>query len=75
MLSVTATQLRKDLFHCLERLALGETIAILWHGEEVGRLVPKESKQWRTRLKNKARLAVPEDQAFTPLDDLWKDYV
>ena len=38
------------------------------------RIIPIKKQNWRSRTKNKPRLKTTPEEAFAPLEDLWKDY-
>lgn len=74
MTSITATDLRSRLFDVLKEVSKGGVVAIRLNGKEVGRLVPARGKDWRHQLTVKAKMRLPADKAFAPLDDLWEEY-
>ncbi|MGE5342866.1 MAG: type II toxin-antitoxin system Phd/YefM family antitoxin [Candidatus Omnitrophota bacterium] len=74
MISVTAANLKSHLFEYLARVSEGETISVQRDGEEVAVIVPGHKENWRNKLKIKAKLLVPPDSAFAPLEDIWENY-
>lgn len=75
MTVVSATKLRNNLFEFLARVSKGETITIRRNGEDVGMIVPAKKVDWQDNMTVKAKLLVPPDQAFSPMDDIWEDYL
>lgn len=75
MTVVSATKLRNHLFEFLAMVSKGETITIQRNGEDVGIIVPARKEDWQDKMTVKAKLLVPSDQAFSPMDDLWEDYI
>ena len=75
MITITATKLRNNLFEFLARVSKGETISVQRNGEEVARIIPAKKKDWRDNVSTRARLLVPADEAFAPMEDIWEDYI
>ena len=75
MVTMTASQLRKELFTALRLVSGGEPVTVKWKGQEVARLMPVPSSDWRESVRDKPRLLVPPDEAFAPMDDVWQEYV
>lgn len=75
MLTVSATNLRKDLFNYLDRVASGEIIVIQRNSQEVARLVPTGGGNWRDRMSVKAKLLVSAEELIQPLEDVWEAYL
>jgi len=75
MLTMTASQLRKELFHALERVVHGETVEVKWKGTKVARLTPVSAEDWREGVSEQPRLLCPPDEAFAPLEDVWEEHV
>ena len=75
MVTVTATNLRKNLFQYLDRVAAGETIIIQRNDHEVARLVTTTPRNWRTGLQQELTLLVDVDTLMQPLDDVWEAYI
>ncbi len=74
MKKITATELRGDLFNILGKVKNGESMSVILNGFEVAMIVPTRRKNWRSGMKGKSKLLVPADEAFKPIDDIWKDY-
>lgn len=75
MIKVTATKLRKNLFHYLDQASAGEIIVIQRNNKEVARLVAVPQHDWREEMKTQIEFLVPEDELIAPIDDIWEDYV
>lgn len=75
MIVVSATKLRSNLFEFLSKVAGGETLTIQRNGEDVAIVTPPKIKNWRDNRKTKAKLLVPPEEAFAPLEDVWEDYL
>ncbi|MCP5053211.1 MAG: type II toxin-antitoxin system prevent-host-death family antitoxin [bacterium] len=75
MIKVNATTLRKNIFELLAKVSEGESITIQRNGEEVAMLVPTQKEDWREKMKVKPKFLVPPEEAFTPVDDGWEDYL
>jgi len=75
MLTMTASQLRKELFHALDRVSQGETVEVRWKGAKVAHLTPASRGDWREGMGEQPRLACSPEEAFAPLDDLWEGHV
>lgn len=75
MLTVSATNLRKDLFNYLDKVASGEVIVIQRNSQEVARLVPTGKGNWRDKMTAKVRLLVSAEELIQPLEDVWEAYV
>lgn len=78
MTTITATNLRANLFEILERISKkGEAFLIKWNNNEVAELNPKKKKRpWQDNIKIKPKILTknPMD-AFAPLDDVWEGYI
>ncbi len=74
MIEVSATRLRNNLFELLDRVAKGESITVQRNGEKVAVVIPAKEGDWRDKMKIKAELLVPPDEAFAPMEDVWEDY-
>ncbi len=75
MIVVSATKLRNNLFEFLEKVFEGETIAVQRNGENVAVVIPPQKKDWRDKMRTKVKLMVPPDEAFTPMEDIWEEYL
>ena len=75
MLTVSATNLRKDLFNFLDKVASGEVIVIQRNSQEVARLVPTGQGNWREKMTAKVRLLVSAEEMIQPMEDVWEEYV
>jgi prevent-host-death family protein len=75
MIKVTATALRNNLFELLAKVSKGEFITIQRNGKEVAMIVPPRKNDWRESMKIKPKLLAPPEQAFSPLEDVWEDYL
>lgn len=75
MIKVTATKLRKDLFHYLDQALAGEIIVIQRNNKEVARLVAMPQQDWREKMKTQLRFLVPAEEIIQPIEDIWEDYI
>lgn len=75
MIKITATKLRKNLFHYLDRALAGEIIVIQRNNKEVARLVAMPQQDWREKMKTKLEFLVPTEELIQPIEDIWEDYV
>jgi prevent-host-death family protein len=75
MIVVSATKLRNNLFDFLARVSKGETITIQRNGEDVAIVVPPKKENWQDKMSVKAKLLVSPKEAFSPLEDIWEDYL
>ncbi len=75
MIKVTATKLRKDLFHYLDQALAGEIIIIQRNNKEVARLVAVPQQDWREKMKTQLEFLVPIEELIQPIEDIWEDYV
>ena len=79
MQTITATNLRQNVFQVLEATQNGETIIIKHRRREVARLVPAAKSapvdDWRSRMTESVEILVSQRQLREPLDDLWTDHV
>ncbi|RKZ52594.1 MAG: type II toxin-antitoxin system prevent-host-death family antitoxin [Candidatus Parabeggiatoa sp. nov. 3] len=75
MTVVSATQLKTHLFEYLEQVQNGDTIVIKRHKQEVARLIPSHSPDWRDRMRLQPKLNVSVDELIMPLSEIWEDYV
>ena len=74
MLTTSATNLRNNLFHYLEKVIHGETIIVYRNKKEVARLVPPNLTDWRDQVKTRMKLLVPPDEIIEPIEDIWREY-
>ncbi|MCI0470307.1 MAG: type II toxin-antitoxin system Phd/YefM family antitoxin [Candidatus Aminicenantes bacterium] len=74
MITVNETKLKNNLFEFLGQAVNGETISIRRNGKEIALLVPAKKKDWRDNIREKPKLLIPSDQAFSPMDEIWEDY-
>ena len=75
MTTITASELRRELFHALATVGAGTVLSVTLKGREVARLVPVPGRDWRQGMRFRPRLLVPVDQAFAPLTDDWEGYL
>jgi prevent-host-death family protein len=75
MITVSVTQLRKDLFSYLDKVESGEVIVIERNNQEVARLVPTAQVNWRRKMAVKVRPLVAPEELIQPVDDVWDEYV
>ncbi len=75
MITVSATQLRKNLFTYLDRAAAGERVLIQRNNEKVAHLVPITKTDWRDNMKVMPTLLVSPEELMEPLDDVWEAYL
>lgn len=75
MRTISATNLRNDLFNYLDKVAAGEVIIIQRNNQEVARLVPVAQGNWRDKMSVKARLLVSAEELIQPVEDVWEEYV
>jgi prevent-host-death family protein len=75
MRTVSATNLRNDLFNYLDIVESGEVIIIQRNNQEIARLVPTAQGNWRDKMNVKVKLLVPAEELIQPLDDVWEGYV
>jgi prevent-host-death family protein len=75
MITVSVTQLRKDLFSYLDKVESGEVIVVERNNREVARLVPTAQVNWRQKMTVKVRPLAPPEELIQPVDDLWDEYV
>lgn len=75
MRTISATNLRNDLFNYLDKVESGEVIIIQRNQQEVARLVPAAQANWREKMSVKMKLLVPVELLIQPLDDIWEGYV
>jgi prevent-host-death family protein len=74
MRTVSATNLRNDLFNYLDMVESGEVIIIQRNNQEVARLVPAAGGNWRDKMSTNVKLLVPAEELIQPLDDIWEEY-
>ena len=74
MITVSATQLRRNLFTYLDRAAAGERVLIQRNNEKVAHLVPIIKTDWRDNMKIMSELLVSPEELMEPLDDVWESY-
>ena len=75
MLKVSATKLRNNLFQYLDRVKAGEILIVCRNKNEVARLVPPQTQDWRKQMKVQPKLKVTPDELIQPIDDLWEKYL
>ncbi len=75
MNKITVTYLRKNIFDILTSVSKGNSILIERNGKEVAVIVPAKINNWRDKIKSKPKLLVSEEEAFIPVEDVWKDYL
>jgi prevent-host-death family protein len=75
MRTVSATNLRKDLFNYLDLVESGEVIIIQRNNQEVARLVPTGAGNWRDKMSAEVKLLVPAEDLIQPVEDIWEEYV
>jgi len=68
MLTVSATDLRNDLFSYLDRVEAGEIVVIQRNNQEIARIVPTAQDNWRERMTTRVRLLVSPDELIRPLE-------
>jgi prevent-host-death family protein len=73
MIKVTATKLRKELFHYLDLASAGEIIVIERNNKEVARLVAMPEQDWREKMKTKVEFLVEAEELIQPIVDIWDD--
>ncbi|MBN1782582.1 type II toxin-antitoxin system Phd/YefM family antitoxin [bacterium] len=69
MIILTATEFRKNLSACLDRVSAGETIVIRRNGREAARLVPCRAGDWRGRMTVRPVVLVPDEALIETMDD------
>ncbi len=75
MKSITVTSLRKELFHVIDDLKNGEIYEIVRKGKIVGRITPAKLPDWRDKVRDKPKLLMDSEAAFSPLFEEWKEYL
>lgn len=75
MIVVNATTLRNNLFDYIAKVSKGETITIRRNGEDLAMVVPPPKKDWRSNMRTKIKLLVPVEIAFSPMQDVWENYL
>ena len=75
MLTVSVTNLRKDLFNYLDKVESGEVVVIQRNSQEVARLVPTVQGNWRDKMTTNVRLLVSADDLLQPVAEGWEEYV
>ena len=75
MIEISATKLRNNLFHYLEKAIDGETIIVYRNKKQVAKLAPVNVSNWRDQIKIRFKILVPPDEIIKPEKDIWKDYV
>ncbi len=75
MIKVTATQLRRNLFDYLDRVAAGETIVITRKNAEAAYLAPAPQKDWRDAMTIKPKLLASPEKLIEPIEEIWEDYI
>jgi len=73
METVTASQLRKDLFRTLDHVAKGNEVQVNWRGHEVARIIPVRHSDWRKKMSVQPKIKGAPEQAFAPMDELWAE--
>jgi prevent-host-death family protein len=75
MITVTATNFRKNLFEYLDKVAEGEIVVIQRNNEEVARLVPLETIDWRVKMTEKLTINVSPEELVEPIEGIWDNYL
>lgn len=80
MKTVTATNLRANLFEILDLVSEGEIVEIKRNNKVVARLVShsivsENESDWRQKLSSKMKILTPPDELIKPMDDVWEEYV
>lgn len=75
MLTVSATELRSNLFEYLDRVAAGEVIIIQRNNEEVGRIIPTQKSNWRDKMTVRSELLLDPDEFIKPIENIWEGYI
>lgn len=75
MQTISATNLRGNLFEILKRVQAGEKIIISHKRKEVACIMPLEKADWRKKVKEKPKLLVSPEEFIKPIEDIWDDYV
>ena len=75
MVTMTASQLRRELYTALRIDSDGEPVSVNRRGREVARLMPAPSSDWRDTVRQQPRLQTSPEEAFAPMDDVWQGYV
>lgn len=75
MITVTATNFRKNLFEYLDKVAAGEIVVIQRNNEEVARLVPLETIDWRAKMTEKITINVTPEELLEPVEGIWDNYL
>ena len=75
MRTVSATNLRNDLFNYLDIVEAGEAIIIQRNNQEVARLVPAAQSNWRDKMSVRVEVLVAAEELIRPLDGVWEEYV
>jgi len=74
MTTVSITKLRRQLFDLIEKVSNGEVVAVQRRGREVARIIPVQRDDWRKRTKIRPKLKTSPEDAFAPMEDVWKEY-
>ena len=75
MLTVSVTNLRKDLFNYLDKVETGEVVVIQRNNQEVARLVPTIQGNWRDKMTVNVRRLVSAEELLQPVAEGWEEYV
>ena len=75
MLTVSAANLRKDLFSYLDKVESGEIVVVQRNNQEIARLVPTTQGNWRDRMTTQVRMLVTPEEMIQPMEDVWEEYV
>ncbi len=75
MLTVSVTNLRKDLFNYLDKVETGEVVVIQRNNQEVARLVPTIQGNWRDKMTVNVRMLVSAEELLQPVAEGWEEYV
>ncbi len=74
MIRVTASKLRQNLFEYLDRVSQGETIVIQRNNQDVARVIPTQTTNWRDQMSVQLKLLVSPEELMAPMEDIWEDY-
>lgn len=75
VLTVSVTNLRKDLFNYLDKVESGEVVVIQRNNQEVARLVPTIQGNWRDKMTVNVRQLVSAEELIQPIEEGWEAYV
>ena len=74
MLKIAATKLRNNLFHYLDKVKAGEILIVLRNKDEVARIIPPQTQEWRKHMTVQPKLKVKASELIKPLDGIWEKY-